>query len=71
MTGDAGNAVELEEAFGELADRLAGMFAAGSQRDRVVVRSIIEEGLKINAHVRAPYASSFAHCNKRLNPPIS
>lgn len=46
MTGDVDNSLALEEAFGELASRLAGMFAIGSQRDRAVVRSVIEESLK-------------------------
>ena len=52
--GDTDNAAELEEAFGELADRLSGMFAVGNQRDRVVVRCVIEEGLKFVVPASAP-----------------
>ena len=37
---------ELQEAFGELANNLADLFTVGSQRDRMIVRCIIEEGLK-------------------------
>lgn len=40
------DAAELEEAFRELADRLAGIFVIANSRDRVVVRCIVEEGLK-------------------------
>ncbi len=43
--GDPDDAFALEEAFRELAGRLAGMFQAGSARDRVVARAIVEEGL--------------------------
>ena len=38
--------VELEEAFRELASRIADLFTVGSQRDRMIVRCVIEEGLK-------------------------
>ena len=43
--GDPDDAFALEEAFRELAGRLAGMFQPGSARDRVVARAIVEEGL--------------------------
>lgn len=45
LSGDSDTAAELEEGFSELAQRLAGMFTVGNQRDRVVVRCIVEYGV--------------------------
>jgi len=54
IMGDVDNVAELEESLAELADRLSGMFVVGSQRDRAVVRCIIEEGLKFVVPSAAP-----------------
>ena len=54
-TGDEDSVNELEEAFRELAGRLAGMFLVSSQKDRVVVRCIIEEGLNFVVPTAKPH----------------
>ena len=46
--------VAMEHAFEEFSARLANMFNAGSARDRVVCRHVVEEGLKYCIPTSAP-----------------
>jgi len=68
------NAAELEnndglvEAFGELALRFADMFTVGSHRDRMVVRCIIEEGLKYVVPHALPHPSRLQFLSLGLGP---
>ena len=68
VVGDQEVAVDLEEAFVEFAERLAGLFMVGSQRDRVAVRCVVEEGLNFVVPTAAPNPMRLSFLSLGLKP---
>ncbi len=68
ISEEIANNDDIVDAFGELAFRLADMFTVGSHRDRMVVRCIIDEGLKYVVPHATPHPSRLQFLALGLGP---